>query len=141
MIISKGVQNMNTIVKNFIEQNIELIEQRDWENLFSIWYNDYCNYGDDNKEVEEIFQIIDSTGIATRIESRAARWNILEKHVIDYVEDCKLQQKYIVTVMGAVISMRSWLGIQGLTNRIQFVRQVFKKLQMVPDENKWTYSL
>ena len=73
---------MNSFIKNFIENNIELIESEEWEKLFYIWIeqsSDYSIY--DDSLIHEFNSIIVQTRLITAEKCEEVRKRIVEKQV------------------------------------------------------------
>lgn len=73
---------MNSFVKNFIENNIDLIESQEWEKVFYMWLEqsyDYSLY--DDSLIQEFNSIIVQTQLITEEASEEVRRHIVEKEV------------------------------------------------------------
>jgi hypothetical protein len=70
---------MNSFVKNFIENNIDLIESQEWEKLFYMWLEqsyDYSLY--DDSLIQEFNSIIVQTQLITAEKCEEVRRRIVE---------------------------------------------------------------
>lgn len=74
---------MNIDVKEFIEQNIDLIESADYYNLFNKWYlQAEASYYQDGLAFREFYSTLDEAGIFSCYEDSAnVRKSVLEDHI------------------------------------------------------------
>ena len=70
---------MNIDVKEFIEKNIELIEEYNFKSLYSKWYNKeaYGGIVSDEPRVDELNEILYETKIATLSDTFEARKEVI----------------------------------------------------------------
>lgn len=81
---------MTKHVQQFIEQNIESIEKKDWLNVFFSWY---LHWGEsagfttaqDNINIEELLSVLEVAFPHVREESHSARMEILKTKFCDYI--------------------------------------------------------
>lgn len=104
---------MTENVKRFIEDNIEIIEQQDWEKLFEDWYFGYSmmDVEVDYKQLKELFDIFRESGINLAKESETARESLIVKYMNEYVEEKQFLEEETVTWAAAVNSLHSRLGV------------------------------
>lgn len=134
---------MTEIVKRFIEDNIETIEQQDWQKLFEDWYFGYSemNRDVDYKQLKELFDIFKASGINLAEESETARQSLIVKYMHEYVEESQGIGEDTVTWAGAVNSLYSRLGVNLLDTKKLF-RSVCDANGLEPtDDNKIRYKL
>ena len=113
---------MNSNVKEFIEQNIELIEEHNWTALFDKWYTKYVMFDHDIDalQLRELFDILQEIGILPD-EHRAAREELIIKYFNEYIDDSIFENEKIVTAGGAINALHSWLDISIIGLKAQFV--------------------
>lgn len=113
---------MTENVKKFIEDNIETIEQQDWEKLFEDWYFGYSmmDVEVDYKQLKELFEIFRESGINLAEESATARQSLIVKYMNEYVEEMQFMGEATVGIAGAVNSLHSRLAISLLDMRKLF---------------------
>ena len=112
---------MNQNVKEFIEQNIDLIEQKDWTNLFDKWYTKYYMFDKtvDNTQIIELFDILQEIGI-TLYEHELARRELIKRYFNEYIEDKIFTNEKTITGTSAILSLHSWLGVEMMVLKILF---------------------
>lgn len=125
---------MNDWVREFIEQNIKIIEQNNWEKVFAMWYN----YADDlwPDDEEEFRQFINILGFAEIEPDMDARKNVLKniikskmEHIIQHQET--QEYKNFIGVFGIINTLNSSLGYS--TEEVQqFIDEVAKQLNLTP---------
>jgi hypothetical protein len=113
---------MTENVKKFIEDNIEIIEQQDWEKLFEDWYFGYSmmDVDVDYKQLKELFDIFRESGINLAKESETARESLIVKYMNEYVEEKQFLEEETVTWAGAVNNLHSRLGVNLLDTKKLF---------------------
>ena len=77
-------------VKDFIEATIDLIEKKEYHEVFTIWYLHYYDgsgLGKDHQNLEELFKVFDAIDIDLYKESEEARKDIIAEHMYDYLDD------------------------------------------------------
>lgn len=70
---------MNYHVKEFIENNIELIEQKDFYHLYSNWYNNAIQFMEDQPLIDELNDILYETGITNSVTTYDAKKQVLSE--------------------------------------------------------------
>lgn len=78
---------MTTYVQEFIESTIDLIDRKEYHELFTIWYLHCSKSGQDHDRLSELFRIFDEAEINLYEESESARKDIVAKHMYDYIDD------------------------------------------------------
>lgn len=76
-------------VKDFIESTIDLIEKKEYHEVFTIWYLHYYDgggLGRDYQNLQELFKIFDAVDINLYQESEEARKDIIAEHMYDYLD-------------------------------------------------------
>ena len=109
-------------VKQFIEHNIDLIEQHEWTTLFDKWYTTYHQFDltADAIELRELFDILHEIGIIS-YEHESARETLITKYFNEYIDDAIFENEHTVSAVGAMNSLHSWLGISMIKLKEQFV--------------------
>lgn len=70
---------MTEFVKNFIESNIDAIEEKDWTEVISLWYGEVAsNFTYDDDDFNEFCQIMSTAGIDFMGESLPARTSFIK---------------------------------------------------------------
>lgn len=78
---------MNADVKQFIEENINYIEEYNWEMVFQNWYNNaYGGVQQDQRRIDELNDTLWEANIASLIQTLDARKAVMTK-VIDEIID------------------------------------------------------
>lgn len=134
---------MTDLVKRFIEDNIEFIEEEDWEKLFEDWYFGYSmmDRDVDFKQLQELFDIFRWSGIDLAKESKLARESLIVKYMNEYVEEKQFLEEETVTWAAAVNNLHSRLGVNLLDTKKLF-RAVCDSNGLEPtDDNKIRYKL
>lgn len=76
-------------VKDFIESTIDLIEKKEYHEVFTIWYLHYYDgegLGKDYQNLQELFKVFDTVGVDLYKESESARKDIVAEHMYDYID-------------------------------------------------------
>ena len=135
---------MNQNVKEFIEQNIDLIEEHNWTALFDTWYTRYYMFDKiaaDDFQLLELFAILQEIGILPN-EHRTAREELLIKYFNEYIDESIFENAKTITAVGAINSLHSWLGMPLIGLKAQFVdmckQRGFEQLQ---DPTKGRFKL
>ena len=112
---------MTDNVKQFIEQNIDLIDQHDWPAVFNIWYTKYHMFDRtaDTLQLRELFDVLQEVGILPH-EHIAARENLITDYLNDYIEEAIFENAKTITAVGAINSLHSWLGVSMLRLKAQY---------------------
>ena len=134
---------MTENVKRFIEDNIEIIEQQDWEKLFEDWYFSYSmmDVEVDYKQLKELFDIFRESGINLAKESETARESLIVKYMNEYVEEKQFLEEETVTWAAAVNSLHSRLGVNLIDTKNLF-RSVCETKGLEPtSDNRIRYKL
>ena len=134
---------MTENVKRFIEDNIEIIEQQDWEKLFEDWYYGYSmmDIEVDYKQLKELFDIFRESGINLAKESETARESLIVKYMNKYVEEKQFLEEEIVTWAAAVNYLHSRLGVNLLDMKKLFISVCESNGLSPTDDNKVRYKL
>ena len=100
-------------VKNFIEQNIDLIEHESYSELFTLWYLQYykADFVDDAILLGEVFDTLQSAGINIRYDSLEIRKDIIRDIYHDYIIDTfqREAETQTITFVGATNDLNSRL--------------------------------
>ena len=74
-------------VKEFIEENIKLIEESRWEDFYMIWYEEaYGGVQQDSRRIDELNDVLWEAGITDLKSTGNARKSVMTK-VIDVIID------------------------------------------------------
>lgn len=106
---------MTDHVKNFIEENIEFIEEEDWRGVFLSWYLHF-GLGDnikDLKYINELFDILQTVYPNVQVDSYDDRMEIIVDNFVDYIHMKENDADAVkVTWTGAHDYLLSGLGFQ-----------------------------
>ena len=113
---------MNKNVKEFIEQNINLIDQHDWPAVFNKWYTKYymLDISVDALLLRELFDILQEIGILPH-EHASAREDLIVDYFNEYIENSIFNNDKVITATGAITALRSYLGLSLVALRTHFV--------------------
>ena len=134
---------MTDNVKQFIEQNIDFIDQHDWRAVFNKWYTKYYMFDKtaDTLQLRELFDVLQEIGVLPH-EHRAAREDLITDYLNDYIDESIFESAKIITAVGAINSLHSWLGVPLIGLKAQFVdmckQRGFEQLQ---DPTKGRFKL
>lgn len=78
---------MNQHVKKFIEDNVVLIAQKNYYDLFNNWYENYSDSGFDFDSLKQLFHVFEQIGINLHEESEKDRRAIIYAKLYEYVID------------------------------------------------------
>lgn len=135
---------MTDHVKEFIESTIDLIEKREYHEVFTIWYLHYYDgkgLGSDYQNLQELFHIFDEADINLYRESESARKDIVAEHMYEYIDDILNNNPDVseITLPEVIKHLNSKLGIslidllnlfkdvtQGLSARYDIIELPFK---------------
>ena len=127
---------MTILLKRFIEDNIEYIENNDWDQLFKEWYNLYACVDPqiDAEYLKELFKSLQMAGIDCKEQSRDARTHIVEEAIKEYVVEQRIKKQPYATTVGAVNYVQSWLGVSySIAGKVKMIQQVFDSLDLTPE--------
>ena len=77
-------------VQEFIESTIDLIDKKEYHEVFTIWYLHYYDgegLGKDYQNLQELFNVFNAADIDLYADSEKARKEIIAEHMYDYIED------------------------------------------------------
>ena len=79
---------MTEAVRKFIEEQISYIDAGDWNNLFVVWYLHYAdpNRRRDEENLDELFRVFETAGVALHSESEQIRKDILHAYMYQYID-------------------------------------------------------
>lgn len=77
---------MNSYIKNFIENNISLIEENKWAKIFINWYNSAEDVWPDEDVFKEFIQIMMDAGITPDWDTRQ---DLIYSEILYYMEKLK----------------------------------------------------
>ena len=78
---------MNYHVKEFIEQNIELIEKKDFYHLYLNWYNKAIHRTQDQPLIDEFNDALYETGITNSMRTYDAKKQVLTEALMNIFTD------------------------------------------------------
>lgn len=131
-------------VQEFIESTIDLIENKEYHEVFTIWYLHYYDgegLGRDYQNLQELFKVFDSVDIDLYKESESARKEIISQYMYDYIEDILINNPHFseITLSEVIQILNSRLSVslidlnnlfkdvsQRLSNTYDIVRLPFK---------------
>ena len=114
-------------VKDFIESTIDLIEKKEYHEVFTIWYLHYYDgggLGKDYQNLQELFKVFDTVGIDLYTESEEARKDIIAEHIYDYMDDILTNDPdaFEITLPEVTKSLNSKLDV-----RLTTINELFKE--------------
>ena len=104
-------------VQEFIESTIDLIEKKEYYEVFTIWYLHYYDsgglLGKDYQNLQELFQIFEAADLNLYNDSEAARKDIIAEHMYDYMDDVLTNDPDVseITLPEVVRDLNSKLGV------------------------------
>ena len=107
---------MRAVVQEFIESTIDLIEKKEYYEVFTTWYLHYYDsegLGKDYQNIQELFQIFEAVDLNLYNDSEAARKDIIAEHMHDYMDDVLTNDPDVseITLSEIVRHLNSKLGI------------------------------
>ena len=79
---------MDVDVKQFIEENIDLIEQENWQALYEAWYNDaYGGIQQDSVRIDELNDALWGAGVTNLKATVDARKSVMTKVIDEIIDD------------------------------------------------------
>ena len=86
---------MDADVKEFIEDNIRLIEEGRWEDFYMSWYNDaYGGIQQDSIRIDELNDVLWEAGITDLKNTGNARKSVMTKVIDTIIEDWIYQNEH-----------------------------------------------
>lgn len=128
---------MTQHVQEFIESTIDLIEKKEYHEVFTIWYLHYYDgsgLGKDYQHLQELFQIFNSIGIDLYNESESARKEIIAEHMYDYIDDVLTNDPDVseISLPDVIHHLNSKLEVR-LTTLNELFKEVSAKLSTTHD--------
>lgn len=132
---------MKAVVKEFIEDTIFLVEDENYYEMFSMWYNHYVDTSsiEDASNLDTLFKTFSAAGIDLYEESEKARKQVLWEHMYDYMQDCLFTTKdEEITLTDAMSILKSRLYVSAIDiNKIfkdaaETLASVFDDLTVAP---------
>lgn len=101
---------MTQFIKNFIEKNIQLIEDNKWDEVFLNWYNDADDlWPGDSDEYRQFISILHDVDVEPELDvAHSVITEIIEDKIIAE-KNSMLQTKH-VSIFGIVNNLNSFLG-------------------------------
>lgn len=78
---------MTPHVQDFIESNIDLIQNKNYKEAFTIWYLHYSDTTRDSDYLQELFSIFQHIDIDMYNESLPDRKELISHYMYDYLDD------------------------------------------------------
>ena len=127
---------MTEDVKKFIEDKITTIEQQNWRKLFEDWYFSYSsiNRDEDYKQLQELFDVFQESGIDLAKESEQARQSFIQDCIREYIDDMKFMEEKSVSFSGCINDLNSKLGVN-LSDLRKLFSSVCEAEGLVPTTN------
>ena len=131
-------------VQEFIESTIDLIDKKEYHEVFTIWYLHYYDgegLGKDYQNLQELFNVFDAADIDLYVDSEKDRKDIITEHMYDYIDDILSNDSDVseITLPEVIKHLNSKLGIslidlnnlfkdvtQRLSARYNIIRLPFK---------------
>ena len=131
-------------VQEFIESTIDLIDKKEYHEVFTIWYLHYYDgegTRSDSQNLQELFNVFNAADIDLYADSEKARKEIIAEHMYDYIEDVLSNDSDAseITLPEVIKHLNSKLGIslidlnnlfkdvtQRLSARYDIIRLPFK---------------
>ena len=129
---------MTENVKRFIEDNIEIIEQENWFELFDLWYNtnNNKNHKDDNLMLFELFDVLSVIGI-NQDDHEDTRTKILLKYIEELIQSHKYKR---ISTIDTITRLRSYLGFDYFVLKELF-KDVCNKKGFKPDRTEGVFTI
>ena len=128
--------NMNNWVKEFVEQNIKLIENNEWNKVFAVWHYDAADlWMDDEEEFRQFINILGLADIEPNMDVRKDVLKSIIKGKMEYILQHQEAQEYknFIGVFGVINDLNSLLGYS--TEEVQqFIDEVAKQLNLTPTD-------
>lgn len=116
---------MKEVVKEFIEDTIFLVEDENYYEMFSIWYNHYVDTSssfEDAVNLDDLFKTFSAAGINLYKESEEARKQVLWEYMYEYMEDRLFTTKdKEITLTDAMSRLKSKLYVSAID-----INKIFK---------------
>lgn len=115
---------MTDNVKKFIEQNINLLENKKYYNAFTLWYLHYYDAKTDTASLNELFRVFRTAEIDLDKESEEARKQIIKERMLDYIDNVLEFDPNItfITLPDVLQNLRSRLDV-----RLTTLNNLFKE--------------
>lgn len=102
---------MTDFVKQFIEKNIQLIEQDQWRDVFLDWYHDSEDiWPHDNDDFKQFISILSDAGVEPDLEvaDTVIKGIIEDKIIVE--KNSVLQNNHHVSIFTIIHDLNSFLG-------------------------------
>ena len=123
---------MRAVVKEFIEDTVDLIEAQEYHELFTLWYLHYTEEGriGDRDNLTELFKVLEKAGVDIYKSSEYARKEIIAEHMYEYMYDILDNDPDVSTIdlPSVVGALRSKLDIS-LIDLNDIFKQVTQRIQ------------
>ena len=131
-------------VQEFIESTIDLIEKKEYHEVFTIWYLHYYDgegTRNDSQNLQELFNVFNAADIDLYVDSEKDRKDIITEHMYDYIDHILSNDPDVseITLPEVIKHLNSKLGInlidlnnlfkdvtQRLSARYDIIRLPFK---------------
>ena len=127
---------MNSKIQQFIENNIHLINNEMYYNLFTVWY-EFIGRDDgtlsDGVSLLELFHIFGDAGINLEKDSLNARMKIIKNKLIESIDN-KVTKKGDVVSITIFSDLRSRLGLR-LDDILRLFHEACEEKGLVPCNN------
>lgn len=133
---------MDADVKEFIEQNIEYIEDYNWEKVFLNWYNSaYGGIQQDQSRIDELNDALWEAGITDLKSTGNARKAVMTKVIDEIIEDWIYQNEqgfwngsynYLNSLWIIDVALASDLGLDR-----DVIKQLIQDVAMSKDFTKY----
>ena len=101
---------MRRTTKTFIEENIDLIEDKDWITFYQHWYDDaYGEIENDESRVDDLNDALYEAGVGSLKETFEARKQIIRKEVESIIQ-------YWIDNIDEWTGSYNWVGMQYITH-------------------------
>lgn len=102
---------MNSFIKKFIENNINIIESNEWEHVFLNWYNLAEEIWPDNKEFDEFLTILRNVGIYPDTGAReSVLYNEIKQLFQNWMKDIRFEATRYIGIESISDDLHSHLG-------------------------------
>ena len=139
---------MTQDVKEFIEDNIKLIEQGRFEDLYKLWYNveAYGKRYKDQSRVQELITVLSDANVSRASDTYDIRKNILEQKIedilTDWMDDIPWQIESTGWISNKYISderLESGLGIH-ISEIDKIIEKVATSKGLLPEGDGWRHK-
>ena len=127
---------MYQIVKEFIEENINIIENADYERFCSVWVDNYSPRVSNTETavLHELFDVLRSVGLNFEEESRPYREQYVLQNMIDVIKAVRDSGLESIDLSSVVKALKSNLSV-GLIAALALFKEAAKQIGLLMQTN------